>query len=150
MELRIVIFLGLVSAATILNTAVIVGVYRMFTKLSLRMTETMSDLRPSEMREWINSLQVSAERAAAVTESTKAKFAENDVMFERAQEKYRQTLVTLDQKLGGAAEKITTTALNVRNIIAKPAFTVASFTAGIGKVIEGGGGKEDEEGEGEE
>jgi hypothetical protein len=143
MEIRLVIFLAFVSVTVVANTLAILIMYRLFARLTSRVTETMAEVQQnSEAREWINSMRVAAERAAVITEATKVKFAEFDPVLTRAQENYRRTLVTIDSKLDHAAEKINTTARGVRDIVAKPAFSVATFAAGISKVMESVDGKE--------
>jgi hypothetical protein len=138
MEIRIVIFLAFTSVTVVTNTLVILFAYRIFSKLTSRVTNTVSDIRKNtETREWIASMQIAAERAASITESTKRRFAEFDPAFGRVQHKYVRTLVTIDSKLDQAAEKINTTARDVRDVVAKPAFTVATFAAGVTKVLEG-------------
>src|SRR6266496_983622 len=107
MEIRLVIFLAFVSVTVVANTIAILIVYRLFSTLTFRVTETMVEVQKnSEAREWIESMRVAAERAAVITEATKVKFAEFDPVLSRAQEDYRRTLVTIDSKLDHAAEKI--------------------------------------------
>jgi hypothetical protein len=143
MEIRLVIFLAFVSVTVVANTLAILIMYRLFARLTSRVTETMAEVQQnSEAREWIDSMRVAAERAAVITEATKVKFAEFDPVLTRAQANYRRTLVTIDSKLDHAAEKINTTARGVRDIVAKPAFSVATFAAGISKVMESVDGKE--------
>ena len=136
MEIRIVIFLAFVSVSVIFNTLVIFFAYKVFANLTLKVTASMAEFqKSSETREWIDSLQVAADRAAAVTESTKLKFAEFDPVLERTQENYRRTLVDVDAKLEEVADDINTTVQKVRDIIAKPAFSVATFAAGVSQVL---------------
>ena len=143
MEIRIVIFLAFTSVTVIANTLAILVAYRLFSKAASRMTETMSEFqKSSETREWISSMHAAAERAKVITEATKVKFAEFDPVLSRAQENYRRTLVTLDSKCDQAAEKINTAARGVRDVVAKPAFSVATLAAGVAKVLEGVDGKE--------
>ncbi len=137
MEVRIVIFLAFVSVTVVFNTLIIYHAYRAFAGLTSKMTATISEIRASgETREVIESLQTAAEQAAAVTESTKLKIAELDPVLERAHENYRRVLVTVDSKLEKAAENINTTAREVRDIVSKPAFSVATFIAGVAKVLQ--------------
>jgi phosphoenolpyruvate carboxylase len=137
MEVRIVIFLAFTSVTVVTNTVVILLAYKAFANLTSRATQTFSDIRKStEAREWIDSLRVAAERAAVVTETTKRKLAEFTPILGRAQEDYRRTLVAIDSKLETTAEKITTTARGVRDTIAKPAFSVATFAAGLTKDLD--------------
>ena len=67
--------------------------------------------------------------------------------FEIARQLAREGAIVLlndlDQVVADqAAEKITTAARGVRDVVAKPAFSVATLAAGITKVLEGMDGKE--------
>jgi PleD family two-component response regulator len=129
-------FLALTSVTVIANTCAIYCAYRILAKLTSKVMEAASDIRKNtEAREWIQSMQIAAERAAAITQSTKQKMAEFDPAFGRVHEKYRHTLVVIDSKLDQAAEKINATSRDVRDIVAKPAFAVATFAAGVTKAI---------------
>jgi hypothetical protein len=139
MEIRIVIFLAFVSVTLITNTLVIILAYRALAGMTKRITETVAELGSgSETRELINSLQAAAQRAASITESAKVKMAEFDPALSRAHENYQRSLAAADLKLQKAAENINATAQNVRNIVAKPVFAAASFSAGIIKVLREG------------
>jgi len=136
MEVRILMFLALTSITVVANTFATYCMYRIFAKLSTRMMQTAEDFRnKTDAREWIQSMQIAAERAVAITQSTKQKFAEFDPAFGRVHETYRYTLVAIDSKLDQAAEKINTTSRDVRDMVAKPAFAVATFAAGVTKAI---------------
>jgi hypothetical protein len=136
MEIRIVVFLFLTSIAAILNTVIIFGIYRMFAGMTAKMTDTVSEMQSNaETRQWLDSLQVAAENAAKMTEATKVKIAEFDPVLTRAHENYRQTLAKIDSKLDQTAEKINTGARDVRDVVSKPAFAVATFAAGVTRVM---------------
>jgi len=137
MEIRIFLFLALVMITVVSNTFAIFCAYRLFAGLTNKLTKTVTDLREnSEAMEWISSMQIAAARAAAITESTKRKMVEFDPILDRTQEGYRRSLVTIDSKLETTAEQITTAARNIRDTIAKPAFAVATFAAGMTRVLE--------------
>ena len=137
MEIRILLFLGLVIFQVVLNTAAIFCAYRLFAGLSTKLTKTANDIRENtEARERISSMQIAAARAAAITESAKRKMVEFDPVLDRTHEGYRRSLVTIDSQLETTAEKITTAARNIRDTIAKPAFAVATFAAGMTRVLE--------------
>src|SRR5258706_2867234 len=137
MEIRIVWFLGCVMVAIGINTVIFFFAYKKFAGLTSKVTSTLSDIRPgSETRQLIESLQSATAQAAALTETTKIKMAEIDPLLARAQEDYRRKLVEVDSKLEKAAENINSTARQVRDTVAKPAFSVATFAAGIAKVLQ--------------
>jgi phosphoenolpyruvate carboxylase len=139
MEIRIVIFLAFVSVTLITNTLVILFAYRALAGMTTKLTATMAELgTSSETRELIESLQAASKHAASITESAKLKMASFDPALGRLQESYRRNLAAADSKLEKAAENINTTAQNVRDMIAKPVFTAASFSAGLIKVLRDG------------
>jgi phosphoenolpyruvate carboxylase len=136
MEIRIVVFLFFVSVTVITNTLAIFFAYRAFAGVTSKIGETMSDIsKSSDTREVIDSLRVAAEQAAAVTESAKRRIAEFDPILARTQETYKRSLSIIDSKLENAADNINTSAEKMRDIVAKPAFSVASFAAGMARVL---------------
>jgi 5-keto 4-deoxyuronate isomerase len=87
-------------------------------------------------------MQTAAAEAVAVTEATKQKMAEFEPMLAKAHESYNRTLAAVDSKLETVAEEVSTNARKMRDVVAKPAFSVMAFVAGLAKVVES---KEDEE-----
>ena len=139
MEIRLVIFLAFVSVTLITNTIVILLAYKALAGMTAKVTATVAELRSgSETRELIDSLNLAAKRAASVTESAKAKMAEFDPALGRVQENYHRSLAAADSKLQKAAENIDITAQNVRDLVAKPVFAAASFSAGVIKFLRDG------------
>jgi len=139
MEIRIVIFLAFVSVTLITNTLVILFAYRGIAAVTTKLTSTVAELgTSSETRELIESLQAASKRAASITESAKLKMASFDPALGRLQESYRRNLADADAKLETAAENINSAAQNVRDMVAKPVFTAASFSAGFIKVLRDG------------
>ena len=137
MEIRLVVFLFFVFVTVASNTVLIWFVYKAFAGLTSKVTETVSEFEKSgETRVWIDSLQVAAQQAAMVTEVTKRKMAELEPVLGRAQENYRGTLVEVDSRLEEAAEEITKSAQKLRDVVAKPAFSVVAFAAGMARVLE--------------
>ena len=137
MEIRLVLFLACVSIAVGLNTAIIIAMYKIFAGMTSKVTDAMSEIQNNtEAREWIHSLQAAAERAAVLTESTKLRLSEFNPVLSRTQENYRLALVKADSKLDKTANTISTTARDVRDMVAKPAFSVATFAAGVTRALE--------------
>src|SRR5436190_12673606 len=127
MELRILVFLFFVSVSAIFNAALILFVYKVFSGLTSKVTESVAAFKKnSEAREWIESMRVAAEQAAAVTESTKVKMAEFEPALARAHDNYRRTLATVDSKLEKFAADVNITAEKVKDVVAKPAVSVAN------------------------
>jgi hypothetical protein len=137
MEIRIVLFLAFVSVTLITNTLVLLFAYKAFAGLTSKLTRTVSDFgKSSEARKWIDSMHVAAERAVTITESTKIKIAEFDPVLIRTQEKHALILADADARLEKTASDIDGAALTIRNAVAKPAFAVVSFTAGVRKALD--------------
>jgi hypothetical protein len=136
MEIRIVVFLAFVSVTVIANTLAIFLAYRAFAGLTSKVSGAMSDIsKSSDTRRVIDSLRVAAEQAAMVTESTKQRIAEFDPILARSHETYMRSLSLIDSKLEKAADNINTSAEKMRDLVAKPAFSVASFVAGMVRVL---------------
>jgi|SRR5262245_53110549 hypothetical protein len=139
MEIRIVIFLAFVSVTLITNTLVILFAYRAIAGITSKLTSTVAELATSsETRELIDALQAASKNAASVTESAKLKMASLDPALGRFQETFRSNLAHADSKLEKAASNINNTAQNVRDMVAKPVFAAASFSAGFIKVLRNG------------
>ena len=137
MEIRVTVFLFFVFVTVASNTLLIWFAYKAFANITLKVTETVSEFeKSSETRQWIDSLQVAAEQAVAVTEGTKQKMAEIEPALGRVQENFKRTLVTVDSRLEEVAEGIDASTTKVRDVVAKPAFSVMTFAAGLARVIE--------------
>ena len=137
MEIRIVIFLFFVFVTVATNTLLIWFAYKAFANLTVKVTETVSEFgKNSETRQWIDSLQVAAAQAVTVTEVTKQKMAELEPAMGRVQENFTRTLAKVDTRLEEVAEGIDEGARKVRDVVAKPAFSVMTFAAGLAKVID--------------
>src|SRR5881394_1598277 len=136
MEIRIVVFLFFVSVTVITNTLAIFFAYRAFAGLTSKISETMSDIsNSSDVRQVIHSLEIAADQAAAVTDTTKRKIAEFDPILSRTHETYRRNLAVIDSKLEKVADNINTSAEKMRDVVAKPALSIASFAAGMARVV---------------
>ena|SRR5207244_8932140 len=135
MEIRVVIFLFFVLVTVASNTVMIVFAYKMFTGVTSKVTEAVSEFeKSSETRKWIASLQAAAAEAVVVTEATKQRMAEVEPMLTRAQESYNRALAEADAKLAAVAEDVSAGARKMRDVVAKPAFSVMAFVAGLAKL----------------
>jgi hypothetical protein len=142
MEIRIVVFLFFVFVAVASNTLLLWFAYRAFAGLTSKVTESVSEFqRNSQTRAWIDSMQAAAAEAVVVTEATKQKMAEFEPMLAKAHESYNRKLAAVDSKLETVAEEVSANARKMRDVVAKPAFSVMAFAAGLAKVMES---KEDE------
>jgi hypothetical protein len=132
-----VLFLACVSVVLISNTLVLLFAYKTISRLTGKLTSAVGDVsKTGQARKWVDSLQVVAERAATVTESTKVKLAELDPVLARTQEKHGRILADADAKFAKTADDIDEAARTIRDALAKPAFAVVSFTAGVRKAID--------------
>ena len=137
MEIRVVVFLFFVFVTVTSNTLLLWFAYKAFAGLTSKVTQSVSEFgKNSETRAWIDSMQVAAAEAVAVTEATKQKMTEFEPMLAKAQENYNRTLATVDSKLETVAGEVSTNARKMRDVIAKPAFSVMAFAAGLAKVID--------------
>ena len=137
MEERVVIFLAFVSATVITNTVLIWFAYKAFVTFTSKVTETVSQFEmSSETRAWLHTLQSASEEALAMTESAKAQTAEVTPVIDRVHQQYRQALVEVDSRLETIGNEITTNAKKMRDTVAKPAFSVLTFVAGLARVLE--------------
>jgi|ERR1041385_5315585 hypothetical protein len=138
METQIVIFLGLVSLALIMNTVLIWLTYKALSGLTSKVTEGVSQFVVStETNEWMSALKSASERAVAVTEATKLKLTESHAAFENAHHSYRSVLNKVDATLETVADQITTNAKKAQDVVAGPAVSFLAFAAGLAQVIEG-------------
>src|SRR5688572_2581169 len=109
MEARLVVFLAFTSVTLIMNTLLIWFAYKAFANLTTRITETVVEFESNGLtRGCIASLHTAARHAASATETTKRRIEEFDPVLGRAQQKYAQTLATMDSKLEKTAEDIST------------------------------------------
>ena len=138
METQIVIFLGLVSLALIMNTVLIWLTYKALSGLTSKVTEGVSQFVVStETNEWMSALKSASEQAVAVTEATKLKLAESHAAVENAHNSYRSALNKVDSTLETVADQITTNAKKAQAVVAGPAVSFLTFAAGLAQVIEG-------------
>ena len=137
MEIRMAVFLFFVFVSVVSNSLLIWFVYKAFAGITLKVTESVSEFeKSSETRQWIDSLAAAAQQAAAITEVTKQKMADFEPELGRAQENFNRTLVKADSKLEDVAEGIDNSAVRIRDLLAKPAFSVMAFAAGLKKVFD--------------
>lgn len=130
------IFLAFLSMTVITNTLLIWFAYRAFANFTSRVTETVTEFETSSStKAWITSMQTAAEQAARVGAIAKVKMQEFEPVLERAHEKYGTTLSTLDSQLEEMAEGLSGGARKVRDAVARPAFSVIAFVAGLSRTL---------------
>jgi hypothetical protein len=137
MELRIVIFLGFVAVTVITNAALIFFISRAFAGLNNKVDTTVSEFEKNgEVKEWLDSLQTASAQAVLVTQASKEQIASLEPVIANAQESYKRSLAQIDSKLEHVAGQINTNAQKARDAVAKPAFSVMAYAAGVVKFLE--------------
>jgi predicted ATPase with chaperone activity len=120
-----------------MNTALIFVVYKAFSGLSMKVTATVSELeKTAELRQFLGSLHAASEQAVKVTQSTKERIAEFEPVISKVQETYNRSIAQVDSTLEKVAAQIDSSAEKVRDTVAKPAFSVMAFAAGLTKVMD--------------
>ena len=145
MEIRIVIFLFLVFVSVSANALLIWLASRKVTGVMGKVTQAASDFENKrETKAWLESLKTASDQALRATEAARRKLSELEPLLAKTQENYARTLSEMDGRLEKAAVEISTGAEKLRDAVAKPAFSVMAFTAGITQAIESieGGEKE--------
>jgi hypothetical protein len=137
MEIRLVVFLAFASVTVVTNTMMIWFAYKALAGISSKVTKTVSDLeKNNEIKEWINSLQVAAEQAVVVTQTTKERIAGFEPAIVHAQESFNRSLAATDAKLSELSDQITDNAKKMRDTVAKPASSIGAFALGLLKMLE--------------
>jgi phosphoenolpyruvate carboxylase len=137
MEIRVVIFLALVSIAAITNALLMLCAYKAFAGMTATITTTMAELgRSGQISQGIETLRISAEQAASATEAARQSMAQIDPRFSRVQESYNRALAKVDSRLDEVAYGIEVTTRKVKDVVATPAVSIVAFAAGLSNVFE--------------
>ena len=137
MELRILLFLIFAGGTILMNTALIFLAYKALSGLSIKVTATVSELeKTGELKQLLGSLHAASEQAVTVTQATKERMAEFEPVISKVYETYNRSIAQVDSKLEEVAGEINTTAEKVRDTVAKPAFSVMAFAAGLTKFLQ--------------
>ena len=135
MELRILLFLIFAGGTILMNTALIFLAYKAFSGLSIKVTATVSELeKTGELKQLLGSLHAASEQAVRVTQATRERMAEFEPVISKVHETYNRSIAQVDSKLEKVAGEINTNAEKVRDTVAKPAFSVMAFAAGLTKI----------------
>jgi predicted ATPase with chaperone activity len=137
MELRILLFLIFACGTILMNTALIFLAYKAFSGLSIKVTATVSELeKTAELKQFIGSLHAASKQAVTVTQATKERIAELEPVISKVHETYNRSIAQVDSKLEKVAGQMNTSAEKVRDTVAKPAFSVMAFAAGLTKFLQ--------------
>lgn len=135
MELRILLFLIFACGTILMNTALIFLAYKAFSGLSIKVTATVSELeKTGELKQFLDSLHAASEQAVTVTQATKERMAEFEPVITKVYETYNLSIAQVDSKLEKVFGEINMSAEKVRDTVAKPAFSVMAFAAGLTKI----------------
>jgi hypothetical protein len=136
MELRILLFLIFACGTILMNTALIFLAYKAFSGLSIKVTATVSELeKTGELKQFLGSLHAACEQAVTVTQATKERLAEFEPVISKVHETYNRSIAQVDSMLEKVAGEINMNAEKVRDTVAKPAFSVMAFAAGLTKFL---------------
>ena len=136
MEIRLVIFLALISVTVVTNTLLIWFAYKAFAGFTSRITEMLAQFEKSGLpKAWIGTMEIAAEEALALTEIAKRTMAECDPVLERAQQQYARALGKVDSRLEQAGNELSDGARKVRDTVSKPAFKFMSFIAEFTRTV---------------
>jgi hypothetical protein len=80
-------------------------------------------------------LCAASEQAVTVTQATKQRMAECEPVISKVHETYNRSIAQVDSKLEEVAGEINACAEKVRDTVAKPAFSVMAFAAGLTKFL---------------
>jgi hypothetical protein len=137
MEIRILVFVISISFWSVIVTFVIATVSYMFKSLTTKLDSAVSEFEKNgEMRQWLDSLQTASAQAVTITQAAKDQMAELEPAITKAQESYNRALAKIDSKLDSVADQVTANAQKARDAVAKPAFSVMQFAAGMAKIFE--------------
>lgn len=137
MEIRIAIFLFFVFVTVATNTLLIWLVYKVFAGITMTVTETLSEFgRSNETKQGIEAIEIAARKARAITEVTKQKIVEYEPGLIRAQESFKRALASVDSRLQDTVQGIDDGSRKLRDVVAKPAFSVMAFAAGLTKILD--------------
>ena len=135
METRLMIFLALTSVTIVTNTLLIWFAYKTFATLTSTVTDALTEVERSDVTQaWLHSMQTAAKHAANFTERAKQKMTDVEGCLLHAQEQYGLALAKVDSKLEEVGNVLCANARKVRDAVAKPAFSIMSFTAVVNQL----------------
>jgi hypothetical protein len=136
MEARLVIFVGFVALALIINTALIFAMYKALAALSAKIEETTRKFEASaEVKEWIPKMLTASESAVKATQSLKDQIAGLEPTIERIQTSYAKSLEKTDVRFDLACRAVNFMVDTADRYITWPIRHVGSAAAGLKGVI---------------
>jgi hypothetical protein len=137
MEVRLLVFLAFTCATVITNSLLIFVAYKAFAALTTKVDSTVSGFQKNgEVKQWLESMRSASEQAVTVTQETKERLAEIAPALANAQETFNRSLAQADSTLAKVASQVDSSAQKLRDVVAKPAFSVMAFAAGFTRVFE--------------
>lgn len=136
MEVKIIIFLAFTSVALIFNAVVIWLVYKLFSRATVRVTETVQELKLSENAlVWLTALQHASVNAVSVTDSVKNRLVHTDPALAGAQARYGFKLAELDVQIERSLKKVVRAMEKAETAVVRPAHRVGATLSGIREVL---------------
>ena len=133
----IVIFLAFVAVTLVSNTLLIWFAYMGFANVTAKVTGTLRDLETSsETKEWLATLDKTAENAARISEITKQKVQEFDPVLSNIEARYGFMLAKVDTRVERLTADVSQTAERVRDAVARPAMQIEAFATGVQSAVE--------------
>jgi hypothetical protein len=136
MEAKIIIFLAFTSVALIFNALGIVLAYKVFSRATVTVTETVQELKLSENAlVWLTTLAEASSNMVSVTESLKNQLVHTDPALAGAHAKYGFKLAEIDVQIERSIGKVLRMLEKVQNSIVRPANRVGATLSGIREVL---------------
>jgi hypothetical protein len=136
MEAQIIIFLAFTSVALIFNALGIFLAYKVFSRATVKVTETVQELKLSENAlVWLSTLGEASSNMVSVTESLKNQLVHTDPALAGAHARYGFKLAEIDVQIERSIGKVLRTLAKVQNSVVRPANRVGATLSGIREVL---------------
>jgi hypothetical protein len=136
METQLVIFLAFTSVTVITNTLLMLFVYRAIGRVTNKVTRSIREFeKDAATRAWITELLSVSENAVTVTSDVRHRIQDLDPVLIRTRDKLGYMLAKIDKNAEDLAEDLAETTTRMRDSIARPAFNISAFAAGLHGVL---------------
>src|SRR5579871_2468478 len=135
METKILLFLVILFFAVLINVGLMVGIYKMFAGMSVKVKDGVDELARSDARRWLESLQAATEQAVQITDSTKQRMADFEPEFARFHRQFQSTLTTIDSQVERITTGVSENATVVRDVVTDRAEKFGAAAAGVSNVL---------------
>lgn len=136
MEVQIIIFLAFTSVALLFNALAIWLAYKMFSGTTMKVTETVQELKMSESALLgLNALEQASSNLVQMTDEFKNELAHTDPALAGVQAKYGFKLAEMDVQIERSLGTVLRTLEKIQNAVARPANRVGATLSGICEVL---------------